>query len=418
VAAPIHSKFAPWAFVFATGIECSYPKISGKNGTTIRMDQLEKTFHYKHWRQDLALVAELGLHHLRYGPPYFKIHSAPERYDWEFTDLVFAEMKRLNLIPIVDLCHFGVPDWIGNFQNPEWPKIFTEFAGAFATRFPWVQFYTPVNEIYVCAKLSTLNGLWNEQKHNDDRAFVTALKHLCMANLLAMREILKTRTDAIFIQSESAEYFHPGGNQPEILAKTKFENNRRFLALDLLFSNSPCAEMGFFLLENGMTRDELRWFMSHGLSEHIVMGNDFYERNEQVIVPGGGARAAGEIFGWGMITRQYYDRYRRPVMHTETNTSNVEDAPRWLWKEFFNVRQLREEGVPVLGFTWYSLLDQIDWDIALAEDVGKVHPVGLYDLQRRARPVAAAYRELLTQFGSDALIPKSPIFAFHQGKMP
>src|SRR5437763_776416 len=82
------------------------------------------------------------------------------------------------------------------------------YAGAFAARFPWVRFYTPVNEIYVCAKLSTLEGLWNEAKKGDDRAFVTALKHLCRANLLAIREISQVRPDAIFIQSESAEYFH------------------------------------------------------------------------------------------------------------------------------------------------------------------------------------------------------------------
>ena len=38
--------------------------------------------------------------------------------------MTFAELKRLNVIPIVDLCHFGVPDWIGNFQNPDFPELF------------------------------------------------------------------------------------------------------------------------------------------------------------------------------------------------------------------------------------------------------------------------------------------------------
>jgi hypothetical protein len=67
------------------------------------------------------------------------------------------------------------------------------------------------------------------------------------------------------------------------------------------------------------------------------------ERNEQIIVPGGAAKPAGEVFGWAAITRQYYDRYRRPVMHTETNTLDADAAPRWLWKEFFNVQSLREK---------------------------------------------------------------------------
>jgi len=37
------------------------------------------------------------------------------------------------------------------------------------------------------------------------------------------------------------------------------------------------------------------------------------------------------------------------------------------------------------GFTWYSLTDQVDWDIALRENKGTVNPLGLYDLDRQIR---------------------------------
>lgn len=406
----------PAHFLFATGIECSYPTIAGFNGRSVRVDELDKAFHYRYWRQDLALVRELGLRHLRYGPPYYRVHAAPDGYDWEFTDLVFGEMRRLGIVPIVDLCHFGLPDWAGSFQNPDWPELFARFAGAFATRFPWVQLYTPVNEIYVCAKLSTLDGIWNERKVGDEGAFVTALKHLCKANLLAIREILKVRPDAIFIQSESNEQFHLGCHEPESLSKAEWENRRRFLSFDLLYSVPPDTDLGLYLLDNGMTRDEFRWFMSHGLGDRIVMGNDYYQTNEHVVAPGGQIKPAGEVFGWSAITRQYFERYRRPVMHTETNIRDAMEAPRWLWKQFFNVRHLREQGVPVIGFTWYSLIDQVDWDTALALDRGVVNPCGLYDLKRQPHPVAEAYRELIRHFGSEPLVPGSTVLAFHQGQ--
>src|SRR5437870_822326 len=103
-------------FIFATGIECSYPMITGSDGRRQRMDQFEATFHYRHWKKDFQLVHDLGITVLRYGPPYYRTHLGPGRYDWEFTDLVFAEMRRLGITPIADLCHFGVPDWIGDFQ--------------------------------------------------------------------------------------------------------------------------------------------------------------------------------------------------------------------------------------------------------------------------------------------------------------
>jgi len=147
---------------------------------------------------DFDLLDEIGIHYLRYGPPIHTTWLGPGRYDWSFCDQTFGELYRRNVVPIVDLCHFGVPDWIGNFQNPDFPELFAGYAQAFAERFPWIQFYTPVNEMFVCAAFSAAYGWWNEQMQSD-QAFVTALKHIVKANVLAMGVILDVRADAIFI---------------------------------------------------------------------------------------------------------------------------------------------------------------------------------------------------------------------------
>ena len=112
-----------------------------------------------------------------------------------------------------------MPDWIGDFQNPDFPQLFADYARAFAARFPWVQLYTPVNEMYITALFSARYGWWNEQLASD-RGFVTALKHLVRANMLAMEAILEVRPDALFIQSDSLGILprrqprrdRPGGN--------------------------------------------------------------------------------------------------------------------------------------------------------------------------------------------------------------
>ena len=203
---------APY-FMFATGIENSYPTIN--NGRT-RVDEMEKCGHYEHWQTDFELLQDLDVRFLRYGPSIHRTWLGHGRYDWEFADQTFGRLKELDVAPIVDLCHFGVPDWIGNFQNPDFPQLFAEYAAAFAQRFPWVQLYTPVNEMYVCAKFSAAYGWWNEQL-SSDQAFVTALKHIVKANVLAMSVILDVRPDAIFIQSESSEYFH--AEEPNAISK-------------------------------------------------------------------------------------------------------------------------------------------------------------------------------------------------------
>ena len=387
-------------FIFATGIENSNPTIHG--GRT-RVDEMEKCGHYARWREDFECTQALGINFLRYGPPLYRTHLGPERYDWSFADEAFADLRARGITPIVDLCHFGVPDWIGDFQNPNFPRLFAEYAEAFALRFPWVQLYTPVNEMYVCALFSARYGWWNEQLQ-DNRGFVTALKHLVRANILAMRAILAVRPDALFIQSESSEYFH--AESPAAIKPAEILNEERFLSLDLNYGRRVNSEMYEFLTDHGMTREEYRFFLENDVRRHCVMGNDYYVTNEHRVAADGTTQPAGEVFGYCEITRQYYERYRLPVMHTETNTwqgPKGDEAAYWLWKEWANVLRLRNSGVPVVGFTWYSLTDQIDWETALREERGTLNPLGLFDLDRKIRPVGEAYRKLIADW--NAVLP-------------
>jgi beta-glucosidase/6-phospho-beta-glucosidase/beta-galactosidase len=395
----------PNNFWFATGIECSYPTI--EHGR-VRRDLLEETCHYKHWRDDLRLVEELGLKYLRYGLPYYRMHLGPGRYDWDFADQVIPEIQRRKITPIMDLLHFGVPDWLGNLQNPEMPGYFAEFAEAFAIRYPSIRFYTPVNEMYVCAKFSALDGCWNEQLKSD-RAFVTAIKHLVAASILAAQKIAHHRPDAVFIQSESAEYIHDMRAQRD--GRLQLQNDLRFLALDLLYARPPDSNVTFYMLDNGLTREEYDWFLAGKPPGYQVMGNDYYGRNEKLLLPDGSMVQGEDLMGWYGITKGYYYRYYRPLMYTETNVLEADDAPRWLWKQFSNVLRMRRDGIPVLGFTWYSLIDQMDWDIGLSEKRGTVNACGLYDLDRRPRPVAESYKMLLREYGRMSLIAHAEMFA-------
>jgi beta-glucosidase len=210
---------------------------------------------------------------------------------------------------------------------------------------------------------------------------------------------ISTGGSPIFIQSESSEYFH--AEYPKAIKSAEIQNARRFLTLDLNYGHRVDSEMYEFLMDNGMTRDEYHFFLESNLRHHCIMGNDFYITNEHRVDAEGQVKPSGEVFGYYEITRQYHDRYGLPVMHTETNYDqgpNGDEAVTWLWKEWANVLRVRNNRMPIVGFTWYSLTDQIDWDIALREQRGKVNPRGLYDLDRNIRPVGAAYKQLIAQW--------------------
>jgi len=154
-------------------------------------------------------------------------------------------------------------------------------------------------------------------------------------------------------------------------------------------------------MAGGMTREEYHFFLDNRLKQHCIMGNDYYKTNEHRVAADGMTCASGEVFGYDEITRQYHARYGLPVMHTETNLNEGPlgtESAEWLWKQWANVLRVRNDGVPIVGFTWYSLTDQVDWDSALRVKNGNVNPLGLFDLDRNIRKVGEEYRKLIADW--------------------
>lgn len=394
---------APERFLFATGIENSYPTIAGPDGRARRIDQLAKGDHYARWREDFGLVRELGLGALRWGPPYHRVHVAPDRYDWSFVDEPLLHLQALGITPILDLCHFGVPDWLGGFQDPAFPVLFAEYARQVAQRHPWVKHWTPVNEIFVCASFSALRGWWNERERSE-RAFVRAVRNLCMAHELAVEAIEETIPDAIFVQAESIEWFHPASRA--LASEAARWNGLATLALDLTTGRHLDPGMAGWLHRHGVSSTDLAFFRERRAVGRRWLGTDYYETCEHRVLTGGHQETeiTGAL-GYARLARRYWRRYELPIFHCETNMTDGR-AVDWLARQWREVERLRAWGVPVFGFTWFSLCDQVDWQHALRWERDELHPVGLYDLARQERAVGAAYRALVREH---AALPAWPV---------
>lgn len=374
-------------FMFATGIENSYPTLrSGR-----RIDQMEKCGHYARWEEDFALVRELGIGALRYGPAYYRTHPSPNRFDWSSCDDPMQRIKTLGIEVIADLCHFGVPSWLGGFQDPAFPVLFAQYAGAFARRYPWVRYFTPVNEIYVCASFSALRGWWNECL-TSEAAFVRALRNLCMANELAVEAILAERPDAIIVQGESMEHFFPQGRAAQRGADHL--NALKHLSLDLTMGHELEHGMAAFLNQHGVTSNDLSFFRERRGVGQRWLGIDYYPTCEHRVAASGRQTMNRKALGFRHLAIEYYNRYRVPLFHCETNRVS-KFAVDWLRDQWDDVTALHRAGIPITGFTWYSLTDQIDWQHALRVERNDLHPVGLFDLERRIRPVGTAYKALI-----------------------
>jgi beta-glucosidase/6-phospho-beta-glucosidase/beta-galactosidase len=372
-------------FIVATGFECSAPRIAGG----LRRDQLLLTDHWNRFEEDFEIAASLGITHVRYGIPFHVVAHDAAAFDWAWTDRALAALRDRGLEPIADLLHFGVPDDLTGFDDPRLSARFIAYVEAFADRYPWVRWYTPVNEPFISAHFSAGLGWWNECEASP-AAFVRALDNAATCAVLAMDVIRERRSDAIFLQSDACESFTPSTSAT--VAEAIFRQERGYLGFDLAYGRPISSAMRAWLMAAGMRADRLRWFESRGSDRGCVVGLDYYEMNEH-LVAADGTQSPAPRRGLAALATVYYERYGLPMILAETN--NVDErAADWLGELWDDTVRLRARGIPMNGFCWYSLTDQIDWDTCMREENGTVNSFGLVDLARTRRPVAASYASL------------------------
>ncbi len=384
-------------FVVATGLECSAPLIEGN----LRQDELRKTGHWEGYAGDFALIAAMGVRFVRYGIPFHAVGASSGRLDWDWTDRALEALRGAGLEPIADLLHFGVPDDLDGMGDPRLPERFEQYADAFAERYPWIRYYTAVNEPLVCAVGSAGLGWWNERRQ-DDRSLVAAIDGLCASAVLGSERIRDRWPDAIFIQSDACEIYVPA--TPEASERVAFLNERRFVAFDLVYGRAPSPTVVDWLGRNGMTDARLEWFARRGTTSGCIVGLDYYRGNEWSVTAEGGARPARRRLGFARLARQYHARLQLPFMLTETNVEGP-TVERWLAETWDDALALRDEGLPIRGYCWYGFIDHVDWDSGLRRNRGRVNGCGLAGLDRRLHPVAATYARLAHAAASGRLEP-------------
>lgn len=382
----------PEDFLWATGIEDTF--VAQEAPGQRRLDLYELQQHYHNWRQDLDLAGELGVRVMRYGVPWYKVNPAPGRFDWTWTDRVLTYLLEVKGIePIVDLVHYGCPLWLKDeFMNPRYPEAVAEWARAFARRYRGlgVRYYTPLNEPFVNAEFCGTIGRWPPYLQGD-AGFVRVSNQLCKG-IVRTVEVLKDVDPGnilVHVEATGVELPLSEGVRP----RAELDNLRRYTMVELV--QGRVAEGHFlyaYLKGNGMTAADLAWFRERRISVD-VLGINYYPEmcvRERFQEPpeAGGAERLRAIWGGGrylqQIVRDYWRRYRRPVFITETSTNAKSgDRQAWLEESVAAVRQLRSEGIPVIGYTWWPLYDLINWDYREGEGpvAQYIEPMGLWSLE-------------------------------------
>jgi beta-glucosidase len=372
----------PYGLKFAVGIEDTFiPQTSpGRRA----LDEYELTGHYESWREDLELAASTGAEMIRYGVPWYRVNPAPDGWDWSWTDQVFEHLLSLDLIPIVDLMHYGCPLWLeSEFANPDYPRRVAEYAARFAERYGGeVRFYTPMNEPLLNAMYCGEDGRWPPSLTGDE-GFVILVRQLARGIVQTQQAIGEMGPDPIFVHVE-ATFRYDGGT--EHADRIRLLEHRNWLVYDLLFGRVGTDHPLYgYLAENGFSEEDFTFFREHQAEPDILGINYYPHLTTTEFLPEGRRRNVWSgVEGIEELIRGSHARYARPIFWTETSLSGpIEDRLRWLEDSLGLVQSLRSEGLPLVGYTWWPLFSLVDWDYREGEKPAENYlwHMGIYDLE-------------------------------------
>ncbi len=411
-----HALFRrPEDFLWATGIEDTF--IPQTRPGHRALDEYQLMGHYEHWREDLALVKDLGVKMVRWGVPWYRIEPfQPGDYDWRWTDQVIPYMvEELGITPIVDLMHYGCPFWLRReFASSEYPAAVSRYAEAFAQRYEkLVQWYTPLNEPIVTALYCGQRGLWPPYLRGES-GYVHILLQ-AVGGIIETSAILRSvNPDMVLVHVEAAGLSRTA--REDLHAVAQEEQSRTFLPFDLLTGRvTPSHPLFPWLVRSGASPDRLAAIAARPVPFGL-MGLNFYPQwsTTQLYIDRKGRLAYQPVeqdgAGFSTLIQDYHRRYQLPIMVTETSARGDETVrARWLEASVSAIRGLRSHGVPVLGYTWFPLFTMIDWRYRFGRGPLKEYrlELGLYSLdgeEQRWRPTP-----LVEQFRSYVTDPENSV---------
>jgi len=385
------------------GIECTINRIENT-----WHDQLEMCGCYKR-DTDLEAIAALGLKTLRF-PVLWESHqpfeNVPVDFTWSANQL--DKLRNFNITPIVGLLHHGSGPAFTNLLDEAFPEKLAAYALQVATRFPWIEYYTPVNEPYTTARFSGLYGLWYPHKKNDVSCIKMLLNEL-KGTILSMQEIRKINPFAKLVQTEDLGKTY---STALLSYQARFENHRRWLTFDILcgklIKDHPLWN---YFRRLGIPQTTLQFFVDNALPPDII-GVNHYITSERFLdenienypecFHGGNSLHQyadieairvkhNEANGFKVLMKEIWERYRLPLAVTEAHLHCAREEQLKWFKEIYDYSaELKQQGVDIVAVTTWSLLGAYGWN-KLLTGIPFEYERGAFDVSAgNVRPTAMA----------------------------
>jgi dTDP-4-dehydrorhamnose reductase len=395
------------------GIECSYNRVRSKY-----FDQLHYCDHYTRAVEDIASFAALGITTMRYPIIWERLKpKIDQSIDWSSVEISLNEFRKHGIKPIAGLVHHGSGPRYADITSSDFATGLASFAAEVAAKFPWIDYYTPVNEPLTTARFCGLYGVWYPHKRND-RSFVIALLNEMKGVVLAMQAIRKINPSAKLVQTEDLAKVY---STPFMRYQADFENHRRWLTFDILCGRlKPGHALWNYFKKYSNSVSDLQFFIDNPCPPNII-GLDYYPTSERFLdenlykypvekhghnhrhqYADAEAIRVRHSFPCGpkVLLKEVWERYKIPMVVTEVHIHcDYDNQIRWFSEIRDVCMKLIEEGADILAVTTWAMLGSFGWNRLLTKPGGD-YESGAFDIST-GRCELTPLGKFLTQLSRD-----------------
>lgn len=391
---------------------------------------------YHHWREDVALMKTIGLNAYRFSISWPRVlpegtgpvNEAGLRFYRDLCD----ELLRNGIQPLVTLYHWDLPTALyrqGGWKNPaiaDWFARYVEVVSrALGDR---VKYWLTFNEPQMFCGLGLKLGVHAPFEHNTDADMMTVTKNILLAHGKAVQVLRKNCPGARVGLAPTGDCCLPRDDSPEEVERARQRSLSPYP--NYLMSNTWWADPVFLGKYPAWARErfgEQLYPMTEEEWALVSQPLDFYAYNCYQGTVDFAADPAGyddygyqgcpkTANGWNITpqvlyyaSKFWFQRYGLPILITENGCAQqdfvmldgkVHDPQRidFLHRYLRGLARAVDEGVPVLGYSYWSLFDNFEWAAGYDIRFGLIHVD--YATQRRTlKDSALWYRDVIAANG-------------------
>jgi beta-glucosidase len=322
--------------------------------------------HYERYQEDFDLVQSLGHNCHRLSFEWSRIEPVPGEFSADAISHyknVISALRQRNIEPVVTLHHFTNPQWFSSMGG--WAgkhaadrfcsyveRVISEFSGS-------VTYWVTINEPLIYLFFSHIAGDWPPNRHS---LFETAMvrKNMIRSHIRAYRLIHAIyRKKGLDSPQVSIAHHMPAYEACTAGVRDRFSVWLRktlvnYNLLDILAKHKTLDYIGVNYYSRTLVHTD-SWLVRDLMIRSCPHKHDTLAKNS---------------LGWEVYPQGIFDilmslrTYRLPVFILENGICTDNDLLRWdyIRGHLAKVYEAIRQGVCVIGYTYWALMDNYEWD--------------------------------------------------------